>query len=384
MKPDAFLARPQSTYLPQKYKQAFLQGKEKHQIQFKGIKKLAPFKYSLDKTLLIELHRAGIPLILGTDAGTGAMGIVPGFSIHDELRILVENGFTAYEAIATGTVNASKIVAAMTGENEFGTIEVDKRADFILVNKNPLEDVAHIKDNRGVMAAGEWYESPYLIAIISPGLLPGIAIEGNVFQVRRSDNNLNTYIEIVIGENFNGQLPAAIDSISVTLTGPDGILSRVPLPRYRYFEQLRDFWYRIDGPPALGKYTFKVTGKGLSGTATDFQTVNRALPFPDITTFSPAERATLPSKTPTFSWGPVEYSDCEVYYCLVINDLAGKRIYGTSRTQNMLSHTVAEGILKPGQTYQYRVRVTDNEDWVEMQNRSESRWLTFTMSERLE
>ena len=54
-KPDAFLARPQSRYLPQKYKQAFLQGKEKHQIQFKGIEKLAPFKYGLDKTLLIQL-----------------------------------------------------------------------------------------------------------------------------------------------------------------------------------------------------------------------------------------------------------------------------------------------------------------------------------------
>ena len=111
--PDAFLARPQSTYLPQTYKEAFLQGKEKHQIQFKGIKELAPFKYGLDKTLLVELHRAGIPLILGTDAGTGAMGIVPGFSIHDELRILVESGFTPYEAIATGTVNASTVAEAM-------------------------------------------------------------------------------------------------------------------------------------------------------------------------------------------------------------------------------------------------------------------------------
>ena len=382
--PESFLTRPQSRYLPQTYKQGFLQGREKHQIQFKGIKELAPFKYGLDKTLLIELHRAGIPLILGTDAGTGAMGIVPGFSVHDELQILVDNGFTPYEAIATGTVNASKVVAAMTGKNEFGTIEVDKRADFILVNKNPLENVAHIMDNRGVMAAGEWYESPHLQSIISPALLPGIAIEGNVFQVRRSDNSLNTYVEIVIGENSIGQLPDAIDSISVTLTGPDGIPSPVPLPRYRYFEQLRDFWYRIDGPPALGKYTFKVTGKGLTGTATDFQTVNRALPFPDMTTFSPAERATLTSKTPTFSWAPVEYPDCEIYYRLVINDLAGKRIYGTGRTQNMLSHTVSEGILKPGQTYQYRVRVMDSEDWVEIQNRSESQWLTFTMSETLE
>ena len=52
------------------------------------------------------LHRAGVPLILGTDAGTGLLGLVPGFALHDELRILTENGLTPYEAIAAGTVNA--------------------------------------------------------------------------------------------------------------------------------------------------------------------------------------------------------------------------------------------------------------------------------------
>jgi imidazolonepropionase-like amidohydrolase len=166
--PDAFLARPQSTYLPQTYKQAFLQGKEKHQIQFKGINNLAPFKYGLDKTLLGELHRAGVPIVSGTDAGSGTMGIVPGFSLHDEFRILVESGLTPYEAIATGTVNASKVVAAMTGEHEFGTIEVGKRADLILVNKNPFEDVANIRDNRGVMAAGDWFEKSDLVNMINP------------------------------------------------------------------------------------------------------------------------------------------------------------------------------------------------------------------------
>jgi hypothetical protein len=241
--PDKFLARPESLYLPQKYLQDFLQGKEKHQIQFAGIKDVAAFKYSLDKMLLAELHRAGIPIVLGTDAGTGLMGIVPGFSIHDELRILVETGFTPYEAIAAGTVNASKVIEAMTGENNFGTIEVGKRADFILVKNNPLDDVAHIGDHRGVMAAGEWFENSYLQAIINPALLPGIKIEGNVFQVRGSDDSFNTQIEILVGDNFYGQLPEAIDAITVTLTGPDGIPSRVPLPRYRYLDQFRDFWY---------------------------------------------------------------------------------------------------------------------------------------------
>ncbi len=191
-KPDAFLARPESRYLPLKYQEAFSQGREKHQLQFKGINNAALFKYDLDKTLLAELHRAGISIILGTDAGTGGMGIVPGFSIHDELRILTENGFSAYEAIATGTVNASKVVATMTGHNDFGTIEVGKRADFILVNHNPLDDVANIKDHRGVMTNGKWYSKSYLEKMIDPSLLPGILITGGVTNICDPDGDCVT------------------------------------------------------------------------------------------------------------------------------------------------------------------------------------------------
>ena len=90
------------------------------------------------------------------------MGIVSGFSIHDELRILVENGFSPYEALATGTINAAIVVQRMTGEGNFGVIEVGKRADLILVRGSPLKDITTIQAPMGVMAAGKWYSSERL------------------------------------------------------------------------------------------------------------------------------------------------------------------------------------------------------------------------------
>jgi imidazolonepropionase-like amidohydrolase len=164
---DAFLARPENKYLCKGYLEDFRNGKEKHLLIFKGYEDFASFKYNLERMLLVKLKKAAIPLLLSTDAGSGGMGIVPGFSIHDELRILIDNGFTPYEAIATGTVNASKVIQAMTGTDDFGTIEIGKRADLLLVENNPLDNVANIRNLRGVMAAGRWYSKDRLQEMIA-------------------------------------------------------------------------------------------------------------------------------------------------------------------------------------------------------------------------
>ena len=79
---------------------------------------------------------------------------------------MTENGFTPYEAIKTGTVNAAEVVKKMTANDDFGTIEIGKRADLILIKHNPLEDVGHIRAPLGVMAAGRWYEKTELQKMI--------------------------------------------------------------------------------------------------------------------------------------------------------------------------------------------------------------------------
>jgi imidazolonepropionase-like amidohydrolase len=368
---EAFLARPENEYLPNWYMDAFHQGKEKHQVQFRGAKDFAIVKYTLEKMLLTKLKQAGIPLLLSTDAGTGGMGIVPGFSIHDELRILTENGFTPYEAIASGTVKASKVVEAMTGKDDFGTLEVGKRADILVVNGNPLEDVTNIKDLRGVMAAGRWYDKAELQKMI----IPRIPILGAIHHVHESDNRLNTHIEIIIGKNYTGNLPDDIDSISIT--GPSGDLP-VGKDDFVYLPHFRDFWISIPGSPEIGTYTFRVTSGTRSGSATDIQSMVRAIPIPDVSTVSPNEGARLRSTTPTFSWGPVE-AGIPVYYRLEIYKQPGGRVYSTERIKDMLSHTIPDEILRPGQAYRWRIRVTDSKSWINTENRSHSGWRSFTI-----
>lgn len=370
--PQAFLARLETTWLPPWYLDAFRHGKEKHQVMFRGHEKLAPFKHKLELVLLRKLKQAGVHLVLSTDAGTGGMGIVPGFSLHDELRILTKNGFTPYEAIAAGTINASKVVKAMLGVDDFGTIEEGKRADLILVNKNPLEDVANIKDLRGVMAAGRWYEKAALQNMILPGIPLTVAIKNS----HEPDRSLKTTIDVVIGKGFTGNLPDDIDTI--TVTGPKGDLP-IGKDDFTYIPQLRDFFIRLPGSPEIGTYTFKVTSGSMNGSATDTQSVVRTIPLPDISTFSPAIGAAIRSNTPTFSWGAVK-SEAPIYYRLEIYEQHGGRAYSTRYGKSMLSHTVPDGVLKPGQAYRWRVRVADGDNWVKVQNRSFSDWHSFTVA----
>jgi hypothetical protein len=100
--------------------------------------------------LTSALHKAGARLILGTD--TPNPFTIPGFSIHQELENLVAAGLTPYEAIKAGTADAAEFLEVET----FGIIAPGKRADLILVNENPLDDVGHVKNKAGIMVRGRW------------------------------------------------------------------------------------------------------------------------------------------------------------------------------------------------------------------------------------
>lgn len=109
------------------------------------------------------LHRAGVPLMAGTDA-MGAPLIAPGSSLHRELQLLAEAGLTPYETIRAATVSAAVFLRQDT---EFGTIEPGKRADLLLIEGNPLEDPARLRRPAGVMVRGTWLPRERLQEMLS-------------------------------------------------------------------------------------------------------------------------------------------------------------------------------------------------------------------------
>ena len=370
-----FQADPTNTFLPPKYLKRLQQGQDKHQRMFKGGEDYAPFKYEADKLLLRELKKQGVQVLLSTDSGAGSMGIVPGFSIHRELEILVENGFSPYEAIAAGTVTASKVVAKMVGRDEFGTVQVGKRADLLLVGANPLEDVSNIKKQLGVMAAGRWFDKTAL----REKLQPGIPLTAVVRHIREPDNKSYTHFEILFSREFKGKLPGAVDRISIV--GPQGKLA-LKKEDFRYYPAVRGFWAKLRGSPEIGTYIFSVSSGNHKGMATNTQSVVRNIALLDAAASSPASGVQINTKTITFSWDKVS-APYPLYYRFELFDLRGSRLYSTNNTKDMISHTVPGSVLKPGKSYKWRVRVVDQPSWFAVQNRSQSRLQSFSMAKDL-
>ena len=101
--------------------------------------------------ILKALHDGGVRILFGTDAPQRFS--VPGFSIHREMAHMLKCGFTPYQIIQSATKNVGDYYK---GKDNFGVIEAGKRADLILVEGNPLKDVASVARRAGVMAHGRW------------------------------------------------------------------------------------------------------------------------------------------------------------------------------------------------------------------------------------
>ena len=107
------------------------------------------------------MQTANVPLLAGTDVSSPY--VFPGFSLHDELALLVEAGLTPMQALRAATVNPAKYLGM---SDSVGTIEKGKLADLVLLDANPLDDIRHTQRIRAVIANGRYFPYEALRALL--------------------------------------------------------------------------------------------------------------------------------------------------------------------------------------------------------------------------
>jgi hypothetical protein len=147
-----YFAQPDAKYVPYEWR---LSWRRDDYVKRKGgLDRRAGFLARLAKAL----EDAGVPLVTGTDAPT-IPSVVPGFSLHDDLDRLVAAGFTRFQALSAATRTPGEFISRTIHDAPpFGEVAPGYRADLILSDSNPLEDLRTLRTPAGVMSHGRWYD----------------------------------------------------------------------------------------------------------------------------------------------------------------------------------------------------------------------------------
>lgn len=149
--PEIIAQEPEMSYISPETRQEWIKSKE-NMISASNYDSATWAKFNDIRLQLIRaLHENGQGLLLGSDAPQ--VFNVPGFSIHHELKGMIQAGLTPLEAIQIGTLNPGRFFNA-----PFGEVKKDMDADLILLENNPVENIENLKNPLGVMARGQWMD----------------------------------------------------------------------------------------------------------------------------------------------------------------------------------------------------------------------------------
>jgi len=106
-------------------------------------------RFAGERWLTGELRRAGVPLLAGSDAGVAFS--YPGFSLHDEIALLVEAGLSNGDALRAATLWPAEFLGAA---DSMGTVAPGKVADLVLLRADPLKDIQATREIDAVLLRG--------------------------------------------------------------------------------------------------------------------------------------------------------------------------------------------------------------------------------------
>ena len=106
---------------------------------------------------------AGVIMVTGSDI---AVDRVPGFTLHEELELLVRIGMTPLEALRAATLNCASVAGRA---NDLGTIEAGKLADLVLLDADPLADIRNTRKIHAVVARGKLFRRAELDRLLAEG-----------------------------------------------------------------------------------------------------------------------------------------------------------------------------------------------------------------------
>jgi imidazolonepropionase-like amidohydrolase len=113
--------------------------------------------FAFQRVLVRALHRAGVPLLLGTDTPNPL--VVPGFGVHDEIAALTDAGIPIYDVLRSGTVDAA---AHLGLGGRMGVVAKGAAADLVLLREDPLTAPGTLREPEAVVVRGRWYHGAAL------------------------------------------------------------------------------------------------------------------------------------------------------------------------------------------------------------------------------
>jgi hypothetical protein len=150
-KPETLKTRPELHYLAPIVQRASIEGNRYLQNRTPAFIDHLQRVVDFNRKLIPIFARDGVPIVAGTDSLVP--GIVPGFSLHDELESLTKAGLSNRQTLESAT----RLPAEWLGTiQDRGEVVAGKRADLLLLDANPLDDVANTRRIAAVISNGKW------------------------------------------------------------------------------------------------------------------------------------------------------------------------------------------------------------------------------------